>query len=59
MTNIGDVIRQVDAVVSDTEYPPTREQLKVLNKILKTVYAHRLARITRQQGISFRTRILS
>lgn len=59
MTNIGDVIRQVEAVVSDTEYPPTREELKVLNKILKTVYAHRLARIAQNQGTSFRTKILS
>jgi hypothetical protein len=59
MTNIGDVIRQVEAVVSDTEYPPTREELKVLNKILKTVYAHRRARIAQHQSTSFRTRIVS
>jgi hypothetical protein len=59
MTNIGDVIRQVEAVISDTEYPPTREELKVLNKILKTVYAHRLAKIAQHQCSSFRMRIVS
>ena len=59
MTNIGDVIRQVEAVVSDTEYPPTREELKVLNKILKTVYAHRLAKTAQHQVPSFTMRILS
>ncbi|WAC05674.1 MAG: hypothetical protein OS112_03335 [Methanoregula sp.] len=59
MTNIGDVIRQVESVVSDTEYPPTREQLKVVNKILKTVHAHNLAKTAHHQGSSFRTRILS
>jgi len=40
MTNLRDVIRQVEALLSDKEYPPTPEELEVLSKILKTIYAH-------------------
>jgi hypothetical protein len=38
MTNIGDVIRQVETTLHDTCYPPTREQREVLTNILNTVY---------------------
>lgn len=38
MTNIGDVIRQVEAVLSDRRYPPTIEQREVMNNILSKVY---------------------
>jgi hypothetical protein len=38
MTNIGDVIRQVETTLQDTCYPPTREQKEVLTNILNKVY---------------------
>ena len=38
MTNIGDVIRQVDAVKGDRQFPPTEEQQETLNRILQNVY---------------------
>jgi hypothetical protein len=38
MTNIGDVIRQVETTLYDTCYPPTLEQREVLTNILYKVY---------------------
>lgn len=38
MTNIGDVIRQVETTLFDRQFPPTLEQREVLNNILYTVY---------------------
>ena len=49
MTNLGDVIRQVEALLSDAEYPPTQEELQAMSKILKTIYTHyRLQRTARR-----------
>jgi hypothetical protein len=33
MTNIGDVIRQVETTLNDTQYPPTLEQREILTTI--------------------------
>ena len=38
MTNIGDVIRQVETVMFDTYFPPTLEEKEVLTSILYKVY---------------------
>jgi len=38
MTNIGDVIRQVETALCDRHFPPTIEQKEVLNNILYKVY---------------------
>jgi hypothetical protein len=38
MTNIGDVIRQVETTMFDRQFPPTLEQREVLNNILYKVY---------------------
>jgi hypothetical protein len=38
MTNIGDVIRQVETALCDNCFPPTREEKEVLNNILSKVY---------------------
>lgn len=38
MTNIGDVIRQIETVKCDRHYPPTPEQQEILNRILHNVY---------------------
>jgi hypothetical protein len=39
MTNIGDVIRQIEAVKCDRQDPPTSEQQETLNRILYNVYS--------------------
>ncbi|MFA5269432.1 MAG: hypothetical protein WC379_15810 [Methanoregula sp.] len=38
MTNVGDVIRQVETTLSDTQYPPTLEQKEILTTILYKVF---------------------
>jgi len=38
MTNIGDVIRQVETALCDTCFPPTREEREILTTILSKVY---------------------
>lgn len=38
MTNIGDVIRQVETTLCDRSYPPTAEEQEVLTTILSRVY---------------------
>ena len=38
MTNIGDVIRQVETTLYDRHYPPTFEQKEILSNILYKVY---------------------
>jgi hypothetical protein len=38
MTNIGDVIRQVETALCDNYFPPTLEEREVLNNILYKVY---------------------
>ena len=35
MTNIGDVIRQVETALCDNYFPPTLEEKEILNNILK------------------------
>jgi hypothetical protein len=40
MTNVRDVIKQVETVFYDHEYPPTKKELEVMLKILKTPYIH-------------------
>jgi hypothetical protein len=37
MTNIGDVVRQVETAMCDTQYPPTPEELEVFNRVLHAV----------------------
>jgi hypothetical protein len=37
MTNRSDVIRQIETVLNDTHYPPTREQKEILTSILRKV----------------------
>ena len=38
MTNIGDVIRQVETALCDSYFPPTLKEKEVLNNILHKVY---------------------
>ena len=38
MTNLGDVIRQVEKTLCDTQYPPTAEEQEALNTVLISVY---------------------
>lgn len=38
MTNIGDVIRQVETALCDNYYPPTLEEKEIFNNILFKVY---------------------
>ena len=37
MTNLGDVIRQVETALNDTLYPPTSHEREVYYKILSSV----------------------
>jgi len=37
MTNTGDVIRQVKAILNDTQYPPTLTQKEIITMILYQV----------------------
>jgi hypothetical protein len=39
MTNIGDVIRQAETALYDTQYPPTLEEKEILTTILYRAYA--------------------
>jgi hypothetical protein len=39
LTNIGDVIRQIEVVKCDRQNPPTPEQQETLNRILHNVYS--------------------
>lgn len=38
MTNLGDVIRQIETALSDRQYPPTTHEREVFHRILSTVY---------------------
>jgi hypothetical protein len=38
MTNLGDVIRQVEKTLCDPHFPPTTEEREALNTILISVY---------------------
>jgi hypothetical protein len=38
VTNIRDVIRQVEAVMFDIDHPPTHEEREKYARILRTVY---------------------
>ena len=38
MTNVGDVIKQVETTLNDTQYPPTLEQREILTTILYKVF---------------------
>jgi hypothetical protein len=38
MTNLGDVIRQIETVLSDQHFPPTVHEREVYNRILFSVY---------------------
>lgn len=39
MTNVGDVIRQIETLKCDRQYPPTPVQEETLNRILYNVYS--------------------
>lgn len=39
MTNIRDVIRQIETIKCDRQYPPTAEQQETLNRIIYNVYS--------------------
>jgi hypothetical protein len=39
MTNTGDVIRQAETALYDTQYPPTPEEKEILTTLLYKVYA--------------------
>lgn len=39
MTNTGDVIRQIEALRRDRQYPPTAKQQETMNKILFNVHS--------------------
>jgi hypothetical protein len=39
MTNLNDVIRQAEAALHDTHYPPTNHEREVYTRILQEVYA--------------------
>jgi hypothetical protein len=38
LTNVGDVIRQVETTLNDTQYPPTLQQREILTTILYKVF---------------------
>ena len=38
MTNLGDVVRQVETALSDSHYPPTSHEREVYHRILLSVY---------------------
>jgi hypothetical protein len=38
MTNIGDVIRQVESTLCDPSFPPTPDEQERMNRILSMVY---------------------
>jgi len=38
MTNLGDVVRQVETAMCDTRFPPTIYEREVYNRILQTVF---------------------
>ena len=38
MTNLGDVVRQVETAMCDTCYPPTIYEREVYTRILQTVF---------------------
>jgi hypothetical protein len=38
MTNLGDVIRQVETTLCDRSYPPTPDEQERLGRILSLVY---------------------
>jgi hypothetical protein len=38
MTNLGDVTRQIEKVLSDRHFPPTVHEREVYNRILTSVY---------------------
>jgi len=38
MTNLGDVVRQVETVLTDNQYPPTIREREVYHRILSSVY---------------------
>jgi hypothetical protein len=39
MTNIGDVIRQIETLKCDRQHPPTDEQQNTLDRVLSNVYS--------------------
>lgn len=39
MTNIGDVIRQIEKASCDPDFPPDQEQREALNRILIALYS--------------------
>lgn len=39
MTNIGDVIRQIETLKNDRQYPPTAKQQETLDRILFNCYS--------------------
>ena len=39
MTNVGDVIRQIETTLCDEQYPPTTDQQETLSRVLFAVYS--------------------
>lgn len=39
MTNTGDVIRQIETLRRDRQYPPTTKQQETMNRILYNVHS--------------------
>ena len=39
MTNLGDVMRQIETTLCDPHYPPTQDQQEVIDRLLVQVYA--------------------
>ena len=42
MTNLGDVVRQVQTALSENRYPPTPEECAVYNRILMHISLQRI-----------------
>jgi hypothetical protein len=55
MTNVGDVIRQVETTLNDIQYPPTLEQREILSTILYKVSLESVE----SQGSGYHDRIRS
>jgi hypothetical protein len=39
MTNVGDVIRQIETTLCDEQHPPTTDQRETLKRVLHAVYS--------------------
>ncbi len=39
MTNVGDVIRQIETTLCDKQHPPTTDQRETISRVLHAVYS--------------------